>query len=62
MGKCNRDCFHCKYDDCIVTGISSKERKEIKERDTKFIDGDGRNSSIVFARVSRNRKRRAWGF
>lgn len=24
--KCDRDCFHCKYDDCITDEISKNER------------------------------------
>lgn len=34
--KCNHDCFNCTYDDCIIESISSKERKEIKERDKQY--------------------------
>lgn len=30
---CNRDCFNCKYDDCVVDNISSVERIEINTRD-----------------------------
>lgn len=33
--KCNRDCFNCVYDDCIVDIASSAERKEIRERDNR---------------------------
>ena len=36
MAKCNRDCFNCAYDDCIVDNMSSEERTEAKERDKKF--------------------------
>ena len=37
MGKCNRDCFNCKHNDCIVEGISQKERADIRERDNSLI-------------------------
>jgi hypothetical protein len=30
---CNRDCFHCKYEDCIVDDVSAMERVEQIERD-----------------------------
>lgn len=26
MPKCNRDCFHCKYNDCINDTVSKDER------------------------------------
>ena len=38
MAKCDRDCFNCKYSDCIQDNLTSKERKEIKERDRNFSD------------------------
>ena len=38
MAKCNRDCFNCKFDDCVVNGITSEERSEIRERDKKIVD------------------------
>ena len=38
MAKCDRDCFNCKYSDCIQDNLTSKERKEIKERDRSFSD------------------------
>ena len=31
--KCNRDCFNCKYDDCIVDDVSLTERIEQMQRD-----------------------------
>lgn len=38
MAKCNRDCFNCVFDDCVVndSDISSEERKAIRERDKIF--------------------------
>lgn len=31
--KCNRDCFHCKYKDCICDEVSTMERIDQMERD-----------------------------
>ena len=31
--KCNRDCFHCKYEDCIVDDVTITERIDQMERD-----------------------------
>ena len=36
MAKCDRDCFNCKFSDCIVNGILSEDRKEIRERDKRY--------------------------
>lgn len=36
--KCNEDCFNCIFDDCIVSGISSTERKEIRQRDSSYFN------------------------
>ena len=33
--KCNRDCFNCIYDDCIVHTASKEERQEIAERNKR---------------------------
>lgn len=30
---CDRDCFNCKYDDCIVDDITSRERREQDKAD-----------------------------
>lgn len=35
MAVCNYDCFNCIYDDCIVEGVTDKEREEMKERDNE---------------------------
>lgn len=34
--KCNHKCFECPYDDCIVETITLEERKEIRERDSRY--------------------------
>jgi hypothetical protein len=31
--KCNRDCFHCEYEDCICDDVSLTERIDQMERD-----------------------------
>lgn len=36
MSNCNRDCFNCIYDDCVVEELSDDERKEIRERDNRY--------------------------
>ena len=56
MAKCNRDCFNCTYEDCIVNDISSEERSEIKERDRKIID----YGSVIKARPPRVKSRRKY--
>jgi hypothetical protein len=30
---CDKDCFNCKYDDCIIDGVFSEEREDISYRD-----------------------------
>lgn len=35
--KCNRDCFNCKYDDCIVETVSEDERAMQNYRDNSLI-------------------------
>ena len=34
--ECNRDCFHCIYEDCIVDTATAKEKAEIRERDNRY--------------------------
>lgn len=37
MGKkCNRDCFNCVFDDCIIDKMTKEEREEAKERDKNY--------------------------
>ena len=36
MAKCNRDCFHCKFDDCIDNTITKEERMESRKRDANY--------------------------
>lgn len=33
MDKCNRDCFHCPFPDCVAEIATTDERKESTERD-----------------------------
>ena len=49
--KCNHDCFNCPFDDCINDVLTSKERKEIAERDKNYID----YGFMVFQRPSKSR-------
>lgn len=53
---CNHDCFNCLYDDCIMNGISSEERKAINMRDMNFTNF----GSIIQARAQRSRKRKSY--
>ena len=55
MAKCNRDCFNCIYDDCIIETASSKERKEIKMRDESYFNTLG--SGILKQKPVRARHR-----
>lgn len=34
--KCDRDCFHCKFDDCIVDDISKEEKEMQNYRDASL--------------------------
>ena len=36
MSKCNHDCFHCKFDDCIDNTITKEERMESRKRDANY--------------------------
>lgn len=38
--KCNRDCFNCKYDDCILDCINEEERISSIERDIDILSED----------------------
>ena len=46
--KCDRDCFNCKYDDCIVNDIDHDEREAMK-----IISGDN-----VLSKYSQRQKER----
>ena len=56
MSKCDRNCFSCKYDDCIISysDISSKERYEIREIDERLAF----QSNCGSIAVGKNRKSR----
>lgn len=56
MAKCNNDCFNCPYNDCIVNGITTEDRKEIRERDNRYYNAVSSNW-IVNGRPTRARKR-----
>lgn len=34
--KCNRDCFHCQYDDCIMDDVSTEEKEMQNYRDASL--------------------------
>lgn len=36
--KCDENCFSCIYDDCIMNGITARDRKEIRDRDSRYFD------------------------
>lgn len=36
MKKCNRDCFNCIYEDCIINTITKEEREESEKRDINY--------------------------
>lgn len=35
--KCERDCFNCKFDDCIIETVTKEEREEQNWRDREYI-------------------------
>ena len=53
---CNRDCFNCLFDDCIMNDVSSEERKAMNLRDMNFTNF----GSIIPARAQRSRKRKSY--
>lgn len=57
--KCNRDCFHCIYSDCIVNNMTESEREASRERDKKFSNCKS-NSSIAKARPTRRKRVRSY--
>lgn len=59
MAKCKRDCFNCKYDDCIVESITLEERTEIRERDKKLIS-QLNYGSLAIARPSKAKNKRKY--
>lgn len=40
---CNRDCFHCPYEDCVVDGETALEIARSERRDRKPSGTTGRN-------------------
>lgn len=59
MAKCNRDCFNCQFEDCVVDTMSSEERIETKERDKIFISSRT-YGSLVKARPTRASRKHAY--
>lgn len=54
MAKCNFDCFHCIFDECINSGRATKtERMELIERDNVYHNPYG---SVKNARPSKGRR------
>ena len=35
---CNRDCFNCPYEDCVVDELTMADRRELKEIDAEFVN------------------------
>ena len=61
MARCNNDCFNCIHDDCIISNISSKERREIKDRDTRYFGAPVKSMSVLVQKPTRAKHRgRRW--
>ena len=52
--RCNRDCFNCVYDDCIMDTATKEERAEITERDKRYYNASDA-WYIIKAKPSRSR-------
>lgn len=59
MAKCNYDCFHCTYDDCIESKMSKTESQEISRRDKAYFNSTTRYIKQK-PKLSRKRKALAW--
>lgn len=59
MSKCDRDCFNCKYDDCIANDVSQKERADIRKRDNKLIS-QLNYGSLVIGKHGRSKNRKKY--
>lgn len=56
MSICSYDCFHCIYKDCIQNKMSSKDRKEIKERDKRYAYCSNGRSVVQSKKIKRKYK------
>ena len=47
--QCNRDCFNCIFEDCIVNELLPEDLKEINQRDReiRFINKDNKRKKIA---------------
>ncbi len=61
MAKCNRDCFNCKYEDCIIEKASSEERKEIRERDNRYFKTNVMTGSVIRGATKHRHHRENYG-
>jgi hypothetical protein len=53
---CNRDCFKCEFDDCIMESVSAEERKAMNQRDISYTNF----GSVIQSRASRSRRRKSY--
>lgn len=59
MAKCDRNCFECKYDDCIEDKMSKEESQAISRRDNAYFKAPSCYMKQK-PKVSRKRKAFAW--
>lgn len=50
---CNRNCFKCKYDDCIMEMMTSEERKEANRRDLNFSVVTEKYGSLIIGKAKK---------
>lgn len=56
---CNRDCFNCVYEDCIMDDISSLEKQKQDKADSDIIYGRKTGRQLQIARYERSEKGKA---
>ena len=50
MSICDRDCFHCKYDDCILEELEAVDYDEQRRIEREIVFPQDRKKKIVAAR------------
>ena len=56
--RCKHDCFNCRFNDCVIDekNISLEERREIRERDSRYFNAIEANG-VIKQRPTRRKHR-----
>ena len=55
---CDRDCFNCPYEDCVVDELTDTEKALSRKRDREITDSSLSNNQLRFRSITRKASRK----